>query len=306
MNDFLCSQEHCSAPLEPVVFAEARQRFEREAEHGVCPTGRYRMPYFQWGNGPPLVFIHGVSDSSRSFLQPISLLARHFRCIAYDLPTGRGDGARLGRYTQQGLVDDLLALLEHLRLERAYLFASSFGSTVALSALHDHPARLPRAILQGGLAHRPLRRVERFLARLACYLPGRMAHVPLRQRVLLKTQYPFFINRAPEVWEWFLNTSGQVPIRAVGHQALWLERVDVRPLLPTIRQPILLVCGQWDRVVPWSNSSVLHQGLANAGLAWIEQAGHVLSYSHPEALAEVTRRFLTPQPDCASGCPLAH
>src|SRR4051812_3768013 len=71
-----------------VTLAEALARFEREAAWGVCDTGRYRLPYYAWGAGPPLVFIHGVSDVSRSFVLVASRLAAHFRCVAYDLPLG--------------------------------------------------------------------------------------------------------------------------------------------------------------------------------------------------------------------------
>src|SRR4051812_41971096 len=82
----------------PITLAEARARFEREAVRGTCDTGRYRMPYYSWGAGPPLVFIHGASDSSHSYVLPIAYLSSHFRCVAYDLPAGGPDGARLRSY----------------------------------------------------------------------------------------------------------------------------------------------------------------------------------------------------------------
>src|SRR5215831_17727198 len=98
---------HPGEHVAPIVFAEARARFECEATHGVCDTGRYRLPYYTWGEGPPLLFVHGVGDSCRSFLQPISRLSAHFRCIAYDLPSGHRDGARLRRCTHDDLIADV-------------------------------------------------------------------------------------------------------------------------------------------------------------------------------------------------------
>ena len=64
---------------------DALARFGREAVRGTLDTSRYRMPYFSWGEGPPLLFIHGVSDSSRSFLLPIA------RRILSDVDTARDD-----------------------------------------------------------------------------------------------------------------------------------------------------------------------------------------------------------------------
>src|SRR5207245_6866652 len=88
-----------AAPPPPRTLAEALERFEKEAVRGTCDTGRYRCSYSTWGEGPPLVFLHGLADSSQAFVMPMALLSRFFRCISYDLPTGRDDGARLSRYT---------------------------------------------------------------------------------------------------------------------------------------------------------------------------------------------------------------
>src|SRR5262249_27679404 len=171
---------HAAPTATPIDLAETVKRFEGEATRGICDTGRYRMPYFVWGSGPPLVIIHGLSDTAESFIQPVSRLSSHFRCIAYDLPgTVPGDGARPRRLAHDDLVADLFALLNHLDLPRAYLLGSSFGSTIAIKALHQRPDRLPRAILQGALAHRRLRRVERALAWIGRYVPLSMARVPL-------------------------------------------------------------------------------------------------------------------------------
>jgi pimeloyl-ACP methyl ester carboxylesterase len=281
-------------PPEPIVLAEARARFEREAERGTCPTGRYAMPYYSWGSGPPLVLIHGVSDSGHSFLMPASRLSAHFRCIAYELPTGHGDGARLRWYTHDHLVEDLWALLDHLGLERGYLLASSFGATVALKAMRQHPGRLPRAVLQGALAYRPLRRAERVLARLGRWLPGPASRIPFRKKVLRLVHAPLFAGRTPDVWDYFLEVTGRARIAAFARQALWLGDLDLRPILPEVRQPVLLVCGDRDTVVPPAYQEVLLRGLPNAGRVVLQGCGHTPSYTHPEALAEVVRRFLTP------------
>src|SRR5262249_47358479 len=116
-----------SAPA-PIALAEALARFRQEAVTGVCDTGRYRCPYWVWGTGPAFLFIPGLSDDARSFVLLVSPLAPHFRCIAYALPAGRGDGARWGRYRHADLVADALTLLDHLQVRQSYVLGSSFGS----------------------------------------------------------------------------------------------------------------------------------------------------------------------------------
>jgi pimeloyl-ACP methyl ester carboxylesterase len=262
------------------------------------------MPFYTWGSGPPLVFIHGAGDSSRSFLLAISRLAARFRCIAYDLPNGWNDGARLSRHTHAHLVDDLRALLDHLHLERAYLLASSFGGTVALRALRAFPQRLPRAILQGSFAYRPLRRSERFLARLGRWLPGNTGRLPWREKVLRKVHSATFARQPEAVWRAFVDWTAQARIKALAHQALCLHEIDLRAELSEIRQPVLLVVGDRDTVVPWAASDELLHGLPAGGRVVIEGCGHVPYYTHPELFAEVVRMFLTPPgTGCGSPCP---
>lgn len=269
-------------------------RFEREAVHGVVDTGRYRCRYYTWGEGPPLLLIPGLANNSRSFVLLASLLARSYRCIAYDPPLGRNDGARLRRYTHADLVADVWALLDHLGVERSYVFGSSFGSTVALAALHSRPERLPRGILQGGFAYRPLAPAEVWLARLARYLPGSMRHLPRRDRILRRGHYAPFAARPAEVWEYFVNHTGEFPLAAVGSYALLLHQVDLRPDLPNIRQPVLLVCGERDPLVSKGCEDVLLRGLPNALRVELSACGHMPLFTHPEVLADVMNRFLTP------------
>ena len=303
MNDAhpcgLSAHETCSPPA-ALVLDEVLRRFAQEAVRGVCATGRYRCPYYTWGSGPPLLFIHGLADDSQSFAMPIAVLSRHFRCIGYDLPTGRGDGARLNRYRHEDLVVDALALLDHLGIRQSYVFGASFSATITLAALRAAPERLPRAVLQGGFARRPLAPAELLLARLARHGPGPLRWLPLRRAVLRHSHYPPFAARDRGVWEFYLRQIGQAPIAAVAQRALLLHRLDLRPILPEIRQPILMICGDDDPLVNKQCEEELLRGLPHAVRIELSQCGHLPAFTHPELLAEVVRSFLTPPPCHAS------
>jgi len=254
-----------------------------------------RLEVLDWGgSGPPLVFVPGLSDSGLSFVQPIARLADHFRCIALDLPTGRGDGARLRNYRHDDLVKDLFGLLDHLKVSQSYIFGSSFGSTIALRAMHERPERLPRGILQGGFAWRPLAPAEVWLSRLVRYWSARMGSLPGRKKALRRSHFGPFVDRPPEVWDFFLERTGLAPLSAVATHALLLHGVDLRPLLSKIRQPVLLVTGDRDPLVKrWCTEQLL-EGLPNARPVEFDGCGHFPMFSHPELLAEVVRDFLTP------------
>jgi pimeloyl-ACP methyl ester carboxylesterase len=296
IDDHVCDHAASgSCPAAPPLSLKAAwDRFAREAIPGVCNTGRYRCPYFVWGTGPPLLFIPGVAASGRSFILMLARLAEHFRCISYDLPMGRGDGARLGRVTHATLVADAFALLDHLSVDQSYLFGSSFGSTIALAAMHDKPARTPRAILQGGFAWRPLARSERNMARIARHAPGTMRFVPFRAKAMRLAHHGPFENLPPEVWDYFIKYTGEVPIATLARHVLLLHATDMRPILPDIRQPILMVCGDRDSLVRPQHEEVLLNGLPNVRRLELDNCGHFPYLTHPEVLAEVIRGFFTP------------
>src|SRR5438874_3447239 len=137
MNEsFACGPASC--PASCISLAQTLERFDHEAVRGVFDTGRYRCPYFTWGAGPPLLFLHGLADVARSFIPLAALLSDQFRCIAYDLPAGRGDGARLHGYGHQELAADACVLLDLLGARQCYLYGRSFGATIALLLARDN------------------------------------------------------------------------------------------------------------------------------------------------------------------------
>lgn len=282
----------CSAK---VLLAPALERMRREAARGECDTGRYRMGYYVWGEGPPLVFVPGLTDDAQAFVLPMARLSRRFCCIVYDLPTGRGDGARLASITHAHLAQDLLALLDQLRLQQVHVQGYSFGSTIALRAMHDAPGRFARSMLVGAFAHRPLEWAEVMLASWARYWPWPIAKLPLRRLILRQNHGAEFAPREPGVWDFFLEHSGAIPMCAVAHRALLLHHTDLRPLLPQIHVPLLLICGDRDPLVGKECERQLLQGLPNAGRAEIEACGHLPQFTHPEVLAEIVEQYLLPE-----------
>jgi pimeloyl-ACP methyl ester carboxylesterase len=282
-----------------VCLEEAATRFHEEAHSGVCETGRYRARYFTWGEGPPLLFIPGLCDDALSFLLPISHLSTHFRCIAYDLPEGGEDGACLKLYDHAKLAADVVALMDYLGIGSCDLYAACLGSTIGLTALHRYPDRLPRAVLQAGFAYRYLTPPEVLLAWFATHWQGRMRSLPFHEAAQRYIHFPFFSSRVPNVWEYFLARSGSARKAAVAHRALLLCRFDMRPLLPSIRQPITLVCGDGDTVVDGQYTDVLMKGLPNVRRVDLQNCGHLPMFTHPEVLAGVVRQALESPTDVA-------
>lgn len=266
----------------------ALQRFDAETVPGSCETNRYRLRYCTWGptDAPPLVLIHGLCDLSRSFCMLMSrFVDAGLRCIAYELADGRHDGAKLGRYRHEHFVDDLVALLDHLQLPQVNLLGSSFGSTITLRALATRPERFLRGALQGGFARRPLIRVERALAQLGRTWPWLMGELPIRKLVMAKLEKTQFEGSPPELFHFLLQNSGLTPIRAAAHRGLILDKLDLRPLLPQIPHPLLMIGGHRDAIVPRQYEAEVEAGVKNVRRVEYAPCGHYPQYTLPDPMA---------------------
>ncbi|MBX9628049.1 MAG: alpha/beta hydrolase [Gemmataceae bacterium] len=273
--------------------AAARAAFRTEARRGEFHTGRYRLRYSAWGDGPPVVFVHGMAGAADQFVMVRHRLASGYTTVAYELPDGLTDGAALGRYTLREYVADLLALFDHLGYRRAAVLGSSFGSIITLSALVAYPDRFTAAVLQGGFARRPLSRWEVQAARLGRFLPGWFGDWPVIYRAISVGGNPnLFRDAPPAVADFFLRSGGMTTCRAAAVRGLTLARTDLRSLLPTIRTPLLLVGGDQDELVPrWCEAEV-EAGVPGARRVEIAGCGHYPQFTHPGPMAAAVAEFL--------------
>jgi pimeloyl-ACP methyl ester carboxylesterase len=294
-----CQHAHDAEPPEcsrRLVLADCLAEWRREATSGVADTGRYRCRYFAWGRGPTLVLVPGMASDAEAFVLLAARLKSTFRCVGFDLPDGRGDGARLRHYRHADHVADLVALLDHLRVQRSFLLGFSFGSTIALAALARHPQRFMRAVLACGFARRPLAPAEVLLASWARWWPGRLAQLPFARSSTEQMHRAPFEARDADVWEFFLRRHLDVPIAAFAQRALLVHKTDLRAQLPTIQQAVLLAVGDRDPLVGQAATEELRRGLPNVARAELENCGHQPHLTHPEVLAEVVKQFLAPSP----------
>lgn len=137
------------------------------------------------GEGPPVLFVHGSTNSGTSWATLMRQLPG-FRCIALDRP-GCGLSEPLptapGVEGLPGHADDLLVdVLDGLGLDRAPVVATSFGGYLALRGAIAHPGRFQRLLLLGWPVGAPTGRLP-LLMRLAS-LPGAgrlMAAMPVTE-----------------------------------------------------------------------------------------------------------------------------
>jgi len=236
--------------------------------------------------------ISGLADDRLSWVLSIARLAQHFRCIAYDLPAGnrrrRHAGPAASRRSRRGL----FALLDSLAIPRACLLGSSFGSTIALAAAHQQPARVDRVIVAGGFARRPLALAENLLAAFARYWPWQMNELPMREETLRFAHAGPFRRQPPRSGSSSSSAAVLRPWPRSRARARILHRLDIRPLLPQVRQPVMMICGDADPLVGKDCEAELLARLA-ARVARGDRGMRPLAAVHASGiLTEIVERYL--------------
>lgn len=238
-------------------------------------TDGTRLHYVVEGTGPPLVLVGGkTSNIDGAWWRYIPVLAERLKVIAFD---NRGAGASDKPdtpYSTQLMAEDALAVLRDAGETSAHWFGLSMGGMILQQLAMNHPDAVRSLIL--GATHCG---GERPPARGAG--AGPVVEGPLRRFANLYDAR--FIADHPDWVEEDARHFGRMPLHAIVRQDQAVKQHDLCDRLGEIRQPVLILHGRQDRMVPVARAEELHRGLPNARLEILD-GGHQV---HSEQFAAV-------------------
>jgi len=245
------------------------------------------LAYDDVGSGPAVLLIHGFPLNRQMWRpQTAILVAAGYRVIAPDL-RGFGDSDMLaGPCDLDHFADDLVALLDHLELPQVVACGMSMGGYVLFNLLVRYPERVMGAVplvTRAGSDDAAARERRYSLVKeVGTFGPQRVAD---RFHPLLFA--PGMLDERPklaeEVYGWMVATASQ---GLIGGLLAMAERSDVTTLLPTFNCPALVIAAEQDQLCPLEQARILAEGLPQAQLCTIAEAGHLANLERP---AEVNR-----------------
>jgi pimeloyl-ACP methyl ester carboxylesterase len=260
--------------------------------------------YVDIGEGPTLVFIHGLSGCWQNWLENIPYFARTHRVIALDLP-GFGDSPmpreKITISNYAGIVDELL---DGLGIERAVVVGNSMGGFIGAELAIEYSTRVEKLVLvsAAGLTtmerHNDrllagLRRVDNVLAFGAAWAATRSDRLARRPRLrkalmLMVAAHPDRLP-APLIAEQIAGSGKPGFMDA-------LEALGTYPLedrLERIEIPTLIVWGAKDWLVPVRDAKRFEQAIgANARRLVYDDTGHVAMLERPARFNADVEAFL--------------
>lgn len=276
-----------------------------------CWLHGHELRFLSVGEGPPVVLVHGLLQSHRTWLPLAGDLGRDHRVIAPDLFGHGGSDKHAGDYSLGSHAATIRDLLDRLELPAVSLVGHSLGGGVALQFTYLFPDRVSRlALVSSGGLGRELSVVLR-----APTLPGAEWVLPLlASRYVLATGDR--VGRllsglglrggadVSQTWDGFLSLASADSRRAflataravVGPEGQRVSANDRLPLLA--RFPTLLVWGGRDPLIPVQHARAAHRRIPGSRLEIFPGAGHFPHLDEPERFAELLRKFVNgPIPD---------
>jgi pimeloyl-ACP methyl ester carboxylesterase len=116
-----------------------------KAEHsGYAPVNGIKIWYAEFGQGEPVILLHGGLANSNYWGDQVPVLAKHYRVIVMD-SRGHGRSTRNEQpYGYDLMASDVIALMDYLKIEKAAIVGWSDGAILGLDIAINHPERLTK------------------------------------------------------------------------------------------------------------------------------------------------------------------
>ena len=263
------------------------------------------VTFHKMGEGPPLLLVHGITSSSRTWKSVMPRLAAEHTVIAPDL-LGHGRSAKpQGDYSLGAYASGMRHLMIALDVPKATVVGHSLGGGIAMQFAYQFPDRISRLVLvdTGGI--------------------GREVNPALRAATLPGAEYVLPILFTPTLHDAGLKVRnflagiglrGSADVEGVAEGFASLTEADARrAFINTVRSvidptgqrvsaadrlyltrdiPSLIVWGDRDRIIPASHADLAHELMPGSRLEIFPGAGHFPFNDDPDRFIEVLERFI--------------
>jgi pimeloyl-ACP methyl ester carboxylesterase len=246
------------------------------------------LEYAEQGTGLPVVFLHGYTDSWRSFGSVLPHLPRGLRAIALS-QRGHGDSYRpASGYRARHFAGDVAAVLDALAIDRAVIVGHSMGTQVAQRFAIDHPERTLGLVLIAGYATMRDNHVVQELAAAVSALTD-----PVDPDFVAVFQQSTLAQPVPPGWlDMAVAESLKVPARVWREACAGFLQDDTSGELGRIAADTLILWGDRDEICPRSDQDTLSAGIARSRLNIYRDAGHAIHWEEPARVAADVAAFV--------------
>lgn len=251
----------------------------------------YTLHYTTYGQGTPIILLHGFPFHSGIWKDQAVALSDSFQIITPDLRGFGGSLASEGVYEMETFAQDVLNLMDTLRIEKAAILGHSMGGYVTF-ALWQLAAE--RFLGMGLVATHAWADTEQVRE-------GREATISaVMERgtpAIVEAMLPRLFAPHEDPIEAGIETARSImlsarPVPIMNALRGMMRRPDSSALLPHINVPTLIMTGDEDAILPPSRAEDMAKLLPNATLVTIEHSGHMPMLEQPGATSLAIQQFM--------------
>jgi len=240
------------------------------AQSGLAPVNSIKIWYASFGQGEPVLLIHGGLANSNYWGHQVRALQKHYRVVVMD-SRGHGRSSRNEQpYGYDLMASDVLALMDHLGIKKAAIVGWSDGAIIGLDIAMHHPERVSRLFAfaansdPSGVADIAKSDVFNAYIERAGEEYKRLSPTP--------NEYKSFVEQITKMWE---------------TQPNWTE-AD----LAAIKVPTWIVDADHDEAIKRENTEFTAAHIPGAGLLIQPNVSHFSFMQDPEQFTNDVLHFL--------------
>jgi pimeloyl-ACP methyl ester carboxylesterase len=231
------------------------------------------------GLGMLFMLVHGYPLSHKIWNRVVPLLSSHNRVIAPDLRGLGNSPATDESYSMQLLAEDLVRLMDRIKVNQTVLAGHSMGGYVCLEFARSFPDRISGLAMVASQAAPDT--PEKRLGRLVSIEEVKKNGInPIAISML--PRLTDHVELTKELKEIMLSAS---PLGVIGCLEGIADRADAREWLPKIKIPTLIIAGKRDSIIPISCAYEMVKLLPDSELVILDNSCHLPMMEQPEETA---------------------
>ncbi|MGD0820784.1 MAG: alpha/beta hydrolase [Desulfomonilia bacterium] len=265
-------------------------------KQGLVQIPGQSMAYLERsGSGETIVLIHGFGANKDNWIRFTRNIPANYRVIAFDMP-GYGDNAKAEdkTYSIDYLTNSLGQAVDALKLGRFHIAGNSMGGYISILYTARNPQRvITMCLLDNAGLHRVSPQPSDLQIAVA---KGLSPLTPASEEDFSELMKYAFYKEPFIPWPITSVLAEKAVESSAFTKKMWIDLnthdVDLLPLLPTLKLPVLVIWGDHDRILHVSTTEILKRSLPDSEIIIMKDCGHMPMVERPQETAQYYVAFL--------------
>ncbi|MBN1188128.1 MAG: alpha/beta fold hydrolase [Dehalococcoidales bacterium] len=255
----------------------------------VAMVNGVRINYKVEGRGEPLIMIAGFSASRSTWASQIPFFKKHYQVITFDnRGAGKSDKPE-GPYTTRMMADDVIKLMDHLKITRTHIMGISMGGMIAQEVGINYPQRIQKLVLACTFSCKDQTSGDSADQAKLLGLSAQKMAAGMARLAVNKPFNQFLLGMLAAIGATFTSTSTRRGLKA---QREACNNHNTLARLNLIKAPTLVIVGTHDRIIKPVSSEVIAGKIPGARLVEVKGGSHMLSMEMKDCFNREVLGFL--------------